>query len=217
MDRKIYVVGPQTDYINWMQGTLVTSMQEADLVVFTGGEDVSPFIYDCKPHPLTSPNYDRDMRELEEFKRAAEQGVHMVGICRGAQFLCANAGGILVQHQDNPRFLHQMVTSDGGEILVSSTHHQAQYPWLMEKKEYKVLGWSIGVSAFHQGEGVDHELAPYQGMEVEVAYYPKFKALAIQSHPEMLYPKEKLSPAVHESILWFRVLLNAHLNNLITP
>ena len=45
MSRKIYVVGYGRSYANWMQGEIVPDMKDADLVLFTGGEDISSELY----------------------------------------------------------------------------------------------------------------------------------------------------------------------------
>ena len=77
---------------------LVKDIEKADLVVFAGGEDISPSIYGGIRSPLTeSPNTLRDMEEVEIFTRARKKGIPMVGICRGAQLLCALSGHKIFQ------------------------------------------------------------------------------------------------------------------------
>src|SRR6266702_4767702 len=70
MNKNIYVVGGDVSYINWMQGQSVSKMEDADLVVFTGGEDVDPAIYGDLPHPTTRFNTKRDTYEIAEFQKA---------------------------------------------------------------------------------------------------------------------------------------------------
>lgn len=81
--RKIYVVGNSTGYIRWMDGELVDNMKDADLVVFTGGEDVDPQLYGDPRNPTTSSNLTRDRYEVLEFNEALELKKHIIGICRG--------------------------------------------------------------------------------------------------------------------------------------
>lgn len=214
-NRKIFVVGfyGGSEYINWMQGQRTFNMKDADLVVFTGGEDVDPSVYHKKPHPTTSSNIWRDKNEIASFKEAKRLGKPMIGICRGAQLLCVMNGGILVQDQHNPAFVHPMKMYDGKEILVSSTHHQAAYPYLMPKKKYRVLGWTNGLSPYHYGQSYDEELAPEK--ECEVVYYPKFRCLGIQGHPEMLFQMTDRYPQLQDSIDYFRGLLDDFLANKI--
>lgn len=181
-NRKIYVVGESTCYANWMRGELVNKMDNADLVVFTGGEDVDPSFYGKKPNPTTGSNIFRDRREEQAFHTAKNLGKHIIGICRGSQFLCVMNGGILVQNQDNPLYIHPIKTYDDKEILISSTHHQAQFPFELDKKDYKIIGWTENLNGYHEGETRDSELNP--PVECEIVYYPKNKCLGIQGHPE---------------------------------
>jgi hypothetical protein len=211
MSRKIYVVGSSTDYASWMEGVLVPSIEDADLVVFTGGTDVDPALYGELPHPMTQrPDKLRDKFEVATFEEAKSLGKKMVGICRGAQFLCVMAGGKLIQHQEN-KGQHLMYNIFGPPIKVSSDHHQSQYPWILPRRDYllptrddfKLLGWTEGISSFHEGEnGIEvlPPLTPDLFTEVEDAYYPKIDALAIQSHPEWLDPYS-------ESVRYHRKLL----------
>jgi putative glutamine amidotransferase len=186
-------------------------MEEADLVIFSGGEDVDTGLYHAERHPMTSCNPFRDKREKLEFQEAHKLGKPMLGVCRGSQFLCVMAGGVLVQHQENPTFIHPITTTMGMDILVTSTHHQAQFPWILQPEEYKVMGWSMGVSKFHQ-EGGGHEMvidaAPILNREVEVCYYPLIRALAIQSHPEMAYDQRHTNQAVMQYICYCQLMLD---------
>jgi putative glutamine amidotransferase len=188
-NRKIYIVsnerGQFKEYINWIDRAVETKdMKEADIVMFTGGEDVTPALYNEDKHPQTGNNIYRDLSEEAEFKRARRLGKKLLGICRGSQFLCVMAGGKLVQHQYNPDYLHTMLVSGPQrKILISSTHHQAQFPFNLEKDEYKIIGWTKGMSAIHQGADFE-EMNPE--VECEIVAYPKINALGIQGHPEKL-------------------------------
>ena len=216
--RKIYTVGGRDPYYSeWMQGKEVDNMEDADLVLFTGGEDVTPMLYGEIAHPTNGYNQFRDDREVPEYKKAIKLGKHIIGICRGSQLSCVMAGGKLVQHQQNPLVYHKMTTSEGRNILVSSTHHQAQYPWKMDKSKYKILGWTVGISKYHFS-GENKEIVDgvvENGKEVEIAYYPKIKALGIQSHPEMLYRSRGASKLFVESIDYCQDLLNKHMKDML--
>ena len=217
---KIYIVGGDYGYANWMmtgENSLVDSIDHADLVVFTGGEDVSPALYEQPKHPKTYTNPDRDVQEMKAFDEAFHAGKHMIGICRGSQFLCVMSGGILIQDQQNPSFFHKIDTYDGKQIEVTSTHHQAQYPWRLPQHKFKVLGWSKHASAYHHGgDGEELVDARIEGnKEVEIAYYPHTKCLAIQSHPEMVFADYNLKPRVKQYIDYVRELLSKHMDNSI--
>lgn len=182
--RKIYVVGNSIEYTNWMQGELVDTMKDADLIVFTGGEDVNPDYYNSKLGKHTYINDNRDKYEISEFLKALSLGKKMCGICRGSQFLCVMSGGSLVQHQSHPSNIHKMFTYTNEIIDVSSSHHQAQYPFDLPKENYKILGYTKNLCNYHLN-GNNTELNPE--FEVEDCIYYKINALGIQSHPEWLY------------------------------
>jgi GMP synthase-like glutamine amidotransferase len=202
MSRKIYTVGPEWGYTNWMEGEGVDNMEDADLVVFTGGEDVTPILYGAKRHPTTGGNLRRDAKEVDEFTRAKRLDKKMIGICRGAQLLCVMAGGSLIQHQIHP-WRHEMETKDG-DITITSLHHQRQYPWGNKKPRFHLLGWTDHLSPFSFGESFTQRLEDKP--EVEVAIYPDIKALAIQAHPEMAYPSR--APWEEDFIKWCRKTLD---------
>ena len=212
-NRKIFIVGfyGGSEYINWIpQSQRVFDMKEADLVLFTGGEDVDPSVYHKDVHPTTASNIFRDEKEIAAFKEAKNLGKPMLGICRGAQLLCVMNGGILVQHQENNSFIHKMKTANGVEVLTSSCHHQAAYPFLLPEKKYKILGWTEKHSRFHFGQSYQEELNPPK--ECEVVYYPKFRCLGYQGHPEMTFGMLGRYPQLQESIDYCRNLLQLQEN-----
>ena len=80
----IYLVQGWVDYINWIENAkLVKTIEEADLVLFEGGEDVSPYLYGDVTHPSTHTSKERDMYEVKIFRKAQELGKKCLGVCRG--------------------------------------------------------------------------------------------------------------------------------------
>lgn len=181
-ERKIYVVGHGKGYASWMQGRIVDRMEDADLVVLTGGEDVDPRMYGAPRHPKTYANLKRDLFEHHAYVEAQKLGKPVIGICRGLQLMCIENGGTLIQHQDNPGH-HKITTYDGNELYVNSLHHQAAYPYDLPRGDYHILGWTRGMLRVHQ-DGNEKELNPER--EIEIIYFPKSKSLGIQFHPEMM-------------------------------
>jgi len=203
---KAYAVSNHTSVINWLPATQVYSMEKADVVVFPGGADVNPAVYgESKAHPLTQIDHALDKHQIDEFNLAKSMGKRMVGICRGAQLLCALAGGKLIQHQLRGASYHPVYTYDGKIIEVSSDHHQAMYPWHMKTGDFKVLGWSFGQSVCHV-DGDFKEMVIGEtplNMEVEIAFFPDIKALCIQAHPEWQYPSKGTSFSDREAIDYY--------------
>lgn len=187
---KVYVVGGATGYANFLENTtLVESVEEADVVLFTGGEDVDPSLYGCKRHETTYSNLKRDEKEKEIFERITPNQLAL-GICRGSQFLCVMNGGLLVQHCQG-HALSSTHSIDNGEMMyeITSTHHQMQYPYNLPDKDYDILFKSSGIpSGAYWGDKIDKEVIIKKG-EPEIVLYHKEglpKCLAVQGHPEMI-------------------------------
>lgn len=153
-----------------------------DLVMFTGGEDVSPELYgDTSPKMLCGYNLDRDKREARIYQVALKYGIKMTGICRGIQFLNVMNGGKMMHHITNHAgTIHSMTTVWGETVLVNSTHHQMCIPG----PGGVVVGWSEPISSVYIGEG--DEKVDYHGKEVEAIVYPGTNCAGVQYHPEML-------------------------------
>ena len=143
--------------------TITDNIQEADLVQFTGGEDVSPFLYGEYKHPTTGINTGRDIYEAGIFAIASRLGLPMTGICRGGQFLNVMSGTDVVTGE-----VHQ----------VTSTHHQMMVPssrgvLLAEAAQASRLKTDIKV----------HTLK-HKGGDTEAVFYPHTNCLCFQPHPE---------------------------------
>lgn len=185
---KIYVVGNATYYASWINNhKLVDNIEDADIVLFTGGEDVDPSIYGKEKHPRTYSNLERDLKEKAEFEKMKPTQLAL-GICRGSQFLCALNGGLLIQDcTGHALYETHEITNDEGLILnITSTHHQMQYPFnLTHGKDYDLLFYARpSRSYYYDGDGITS--VPY---EPEIVFYHvtgKPCSLAIQGHPEMM-------------------------------
>lgn len=184
---KVYVVGGALYYANFLEdATLVNSVEEADVVLFTGGEDVDPSLYGCEKDSHTFSNINRDLEEAEEFKKIRPDQLAL-GICRGSQFLCVMNGGLLVQHCSG-HALRSTHAISNDEIMyeITSTHHQMQYPYNLSDKDYTILYSSGALSDFYIGDKIDPAVI---NEEPEIVLYHKEgfpKCLAVQGHPEMM-------------------------------
>lgn len=188
---KIYVVGGNINYTNFVENvTLVDNVEDAEVVFFTGGEDVSPSLYGCEKHPLTFNNSLRDKREVKVFNKIDPKKQVCVGICRGSQFLCVMNGGLLVQHCEGHAIGSTHAITNGEMIYqITSTHHQMQYPYNLPKKDFTILYKSeYYLSGTYEGDKIDSKHIHTWG-EPEIVLYHKEglpKCLAIQGHPEMM-------------------------------
>jgi gamma-glutamyl-gamma-aminobutyrate hydrolase PuuD len=176
------------------------NIASADVVMFTGGEDVHPDLYGEKEHPFTNSNIHRDRHEAKLYAYAEDHGMKKLGICRGSQFLTVQNHGRLVQHVSNHGRTHEMHTAplccprwNNQTLLVSSTHHQMMNPFaLREGIDYRLLAWADSLSdRYENGEKTDIPMFVKSGLEPEVVWYPRSKSLAIQPHPEIMQPNSK--------------------------
>ena len=156
-------------------------LTDIDLVCFTGGTDVNPFLYGQKRNLHTShPDILRDNNEPLIFHEAIDRDIPMTGICRGSQFLCVMNGGSLFQHVTNHGQPHFMSTIDGEEIVVSSSHHQ-----MMRPKHGKILGWCDPISNVYQTEKDEGEVRRLS-IEPEAVLWKKSRCFVVQYHPEWM-------------------------------
>jgi len=90
-----------------------------------------------------------------------------------------------VQHHSH-NYLHDVTTSSGKTIRVTSSHHQRAYIQGLGEDTAQLLAWAEHLSPYSFGED-DNDVMDEE-KECEVVWWPKIKALAIQSHPEWSFP-----------------------------
>ena len=170
-------------FISALGYSIVSSVRDSDFVLFGGGADIDPSLYFHGTNPRTgTPDQYRESYELAIFETARRLNIPMVGICRGAQFLCIMAGGTLYQDVAGHTITHQAtVLSTGQDMLVSSTHHQMMNP---VDTHHEVLMGCGNRSPYYR-EDTDKSVEP-PALDYEVVYFPYIKALASQPHPEYM-------------------------------
>ena len=176
-------------------------MDTCDGLLFTGGHDVSPGIYNEKLHNDTVLSCERrDKMEMISLDIAVHNDIPILGICRGIQFINAALGGTLyqdlpserpsdIEHHQTPPYnvpvhdvqivkdspLYDLIQND--ILAVNSYHHQA----------IKKLSPKLAAMAFSQ-DGL-----------IEAIYKPDNKFLwALQWHPEFSYKTDKNSKMIFE-------------------
>lgn len=187
-------LGPCTNDLELLD----TNPERIMAMVFTGGADIHPNIYGQEPIRQTHWNDHRDMIELEAFNKGREHNVPMIGICRGAQFLCAMEGGSLIQHVNNHYGRHNIQTHDGKTLTVNSVHHQMMVP----TDRAQILAWAspkqASIYIIENDELVDVDVEP------EAVYWPGINAIGVQYHPEAM-------PAHSDGARYFREIIIQHL------
>lgn len=156
--------------------------KDCALVVW-GGQDISPSLYNkpvSKRTDATEKLSSRDEIEWNLMKEALELGIPIIGICRGAQMLCALAGGYLAQDVTNHTRSHDVVTNTGERFKVSSLHHQMLYPFGVD---HEMVAWTQEpLSEYY----LDADSNINMPKESEFVYFPKERGIAIQWHPEFM-------------------------------
>lgn len=182
--KKVFLVSnyPAVQYSNMMEEAgweIVKKPMLADLLLFIGGADVSPALYNEPQLSCTHTDPDRDKVEQMLFDEFNVR-VPMAGICRGAQFLHVMCGGKLWQdvtnHAKASGHMALDLTTDS-ELSVTSTHHQMMchncgdllMTGLVDSCEIKLPDRSL-VKAKTQVEAILH---------------PQEHVLCYQPHPEM--------------------------------
>lgn len=154
-------------------------------VILWGGSDISPSLYDEKAFSNSGPTHptERDLFEWELCRQAVEQDIPIIGVCRGAQLLCAFAGGKLIQNVTGHHGEHDIICNTGEIFEVSSSHHQMLYPFDIP---HEMLAWgSKKLSKVYQPKGaLSDNMEKPSYVEPEVVYFPEINGFGIQCHPE---------------------------------
>lgn len=181
---KVYIVGGDANIERMFLKHGVEStqhMDEASIVCFTGGADVTPSLYDEK-NIHSGNDWLRDVEEMSEFDYAQELGIPCVGICRGGQFLNVMNGGKMWQDVNNHAIMghhkvNVLIKNHGhlGIYEVTSTHHQM----MRAGEDSEVIGFAHLATRFaHDGND------PKPNFDTEIVWYEKTKCLCFQPHPE---------------------------------
>lgn len=161
-------------------------LEDADIAVFTGGPDVCPAYYGEDPVPSFFGNDDRDYGDIKAYLQCVEQGIPMIGVCRGAQFLAAMNQYKLVQDLNNHTTDHRMWDVRGHFYLdkISSLHHQSVIPGpgmdvlaTATESTYKTLNPGTTLEKSKTGA---NKWAP----DIEAYFIRKTCCLGVQGHPE---------------------------------
>ena len=165
-------------------------LKAGDVLIVWGGEDISPSLYNKGRSSFTSARITPSRRDVIEFAlmtAAKRKWIPIIGICRGAQMLCALDGNILYQHVNGHAGKGHMVnTIDNQQFSTNSIHHQMMVP----VSNHVTLAWTPPRSDVYVDVDEDGEelLNNPIGIEVdpEFVHFPDVNGWAIQWHPEMM-------------------------------
>lgn len=181
---KVYIGEASSLYLEMfleMKWESADTIEEADVVVFTGGADVNPLMYCQDKLPSTRFDAERDQQDEDLFEEALANDKPMVGICRGAQFLNVKMEGSLFQDVDGHKKLHKAVDPYLGlSFDVTSTHHQMMIPG--PGAEVLLIASESTQQTWRDEEGIVVESV--KGMDIEALVYREDRVLCYQPHPE---------------------------------
>ncbi|QXG07610.1 hypothetical protein [Erwinia phage Pecta] len=196
---KVYIVGtPFHHYFEEMFSSrgheIVKTIAEADVVQFTGGEDISPSLYGEHEHQYSGPNERRDRLEIAAYEEARELGKFCAGVCRGGQLLNVLSGGSMYQHvsSHSSGSGHGAVDVETGDVFpVSSLHHQMMILGdggkLLAKSQDVRSKVKLGMTRLGS-KRAEEVVTTDDEVEVEACYYPATRSFCYQPHPEFVTP-----------------------------
>lgn len=198
---KVYVVGGSTGYAAPITDCqLVENIEDAQIVVFTGGGDINPKLYNEEAIPETqSPLESRDALEVEAFSKVRPDQI-VYAVCRGAQLMCALHGGKLAQHVTNHAGGSHGMKGMDKVLSITSLHHQMMYPFDIDRTHYSILFVSERKqSAKYLGGGINPQKYLIHGEPEVILFHAPNKpvCLAVQGHPEF-YPKSATSRFINQ-------------------
>jgi GMP synthase-like glutamine amidotransferase len=161
------------------------------VLIIWGGGDISPTLYghgvSARTHGTDIPS-NRDLIEWDLARTAVREGIPIIGICRGAQMMCAMSKGSLIQDITGHHQSHEIEVLKTNETMItSSLHHQMMFPWNIE---HKMIAVSRPTRSNHYitrpKEAKEDVYVTDVPCEPEIIWFPQTKSLCIQGHPEFL-------------------------------
>lgn len=173
---------------------IVSEVDDAELVVFAGGTDIDPSLYNAKRTTFCQlADHTRDNRERTVFNKCVENKIPMFGICRGAQLLHALNGGTLWQDVNNHAGQPHLIVDLEEECVLraSSMHHQM----LRLNTKIDVIATTVNQIAdrFRSDEEnvflTKEEKEARAELEIEAGAYWYTQCFFVQGHPEVGPPE----------------------------
>jgi len=207
------------NYVKWLRGGEdievvrldaelgnLSDMQECDGLVLSGGVDIDPELYEGGTAYVKAPvagwQTERDLFEQATLQMAWEQGLPVLGVCRGLQLINISCGGTLVQDLGE--------AGDGVHENVAGVDKQHSVSVLPGTLLREVVGVEGGVanSAHHQaidrlGEGLIVNCRAADGTIEGIEWGRPLGMpfmLAVQWHPERMFVNGLADVALYGAI-----------------
>lgn len=151
---------------------------EADLIVFTGGEDIDPALYGLPFGGTRGSSRDRwEIHVLNSILNEKLKTKKVLGICRGLQLINVGMGGSLIQdiwskfgeeHKSIHELSHRKTSIFNWLTTVNSMHHQG-----LERFGNSVRKYPINILATESRTGVA-EIVLWGNMLLGFQFHPEF-------------------------------------------
>ena len=163
-----------------------------DGVFFSGGSDVSPIMYNKNPGiKIGYVNIERDIFELELYKKCFERKIPMLGICRGSQLLNIASGGDIYQ-DINTEVENSICHRQGSTVYKHEYFHKVSIK--KGTKLYEIFKTeTLYTNSYHHQSvktlGPDFRAVAYtdDGVIEAIEYVGDNFIIGIQWHPEIMY------------------------------
>jgi putative glutamine amidotransferase len=172
-----------------------------DGLLLVGGGDVDPDAYGEVPgHPhVYGVDPDRDRAEITLLRKAAEQGLPTLAICRGFQVMNVAFGGTLIPHlpdrsdllehrKGDPERMHSVRVAEPSRLSAASGQTSLD-----------------GASRHHQGiDRLGDGLVPVAWADdglVEAVEHPRGWMVGVQWHPEVTAAADPVQQALFDALV----------------
>lgn len=202
---KAYIIGGNTDYINFLPDIEVTDkLKDAKIVIFGDGPAVSPSLYkDKKLANLSEVKHDinRDRADKAIYTKLKKDQI-AVGIGRGSGFLAVMNGAKLIQYsrKKNPEYSYDITLDSGSKKYVFPAISNNLQPICLidcDEKDYRILGISKSTAEYFHDDVKVLNMMRYNG-DPEIIVFDKDnspKSICIQFRPDLM-PTSRLSKTI---------------------
>ncbi len=187
------------------ESLLETYAKKLDGFVFTGGDDISPYLYGEVPiKGLGSVDVERDLYEIKLIRMILEYNKPLLAICRGIQVLNVALGGTLYQDlpSEHPSKINHSYT-------ISSKSYPAHYVKIDEKSKLaRIVGTTrLAVNSFHHqaikklGNGLQATAWADDNIIEAVELEGENFVIGVQWHPETMAEKDTPSQQIFNALV----------------
>lgn len=158
------------------------SVEACDMVLYTGGADISPQLYGQPTLACTSVYMEQDKSDIATYRKARATNKYQVGICRGAQLLNVLEGGEMWQDVNHHAGQDHLVSDclSKKTYVVSSLHHQG----IILGKGATLLAYCNEATKKRSADGFWSADLRSPSVDVEAFVYENANVYGVQWHPE---------------------------------